>query len=61
MRDFTCSDVNGLCDSFIVNKDLDSTVLRIRDEKGQPPPEAQEGMGDQGEEGNEGEDEPGPN
>ncbi|HKR00451.1 MAG TPA: hypothetical protein VJT09_07245 [Pyrinomonadaceae bacterium] len=49
--DFTCSDVNGLCASFIVNKDVDSTVLRIRDEKGQPPPEAQEEMGDEGDDG----------
>lgn len=58
-KDFTCSDINGLCVPFLVNKDIDSTVLRIRDEKGQPPAEAQEDMGEEGEEGNdEGGDEP---
>jgi hypothetical protein len=46
--DFTCADINGLCVDFFVNKDIDSTVLRIRDEKGQPPPEAQEEMGEEG-------------
>jgi hypothetical protein len=56
-RDFTCSDVNHLCDGFIVNKDLDSSVLRIRDQKGQPPPEAQEDTGDAGDEGDQGGDE----
>lgn len=59
MRDFTCSDVNGLCDNFVVNKDIDSTVLRIRDERGQPPPEAQEEMGGEGDEGEDAEEEPG--
>lgn len=60
IRDFTCSDVNGLCDIFILNKDLDSTVLRIRDQKGQPPPEALEDMGVEGDEGeSESEEEPG--
>jgi hypothetical protein len=56
-KDFTCSDVNNLCDGFIVNKDLDSSVLRIRDQKGQPPPEAQEDTGDEGDEGDQGGDE----
>ncbi|MDT5060692.1 MAG: hypothetical protein QOH63_1151 [Acidobacteriota bacterium] len=56
-KDFTCSDVNGLCDHFIVNKDLDSSVLRIRDQKGQPPPESQEDTGDEGDEGDQGGDE----
>jgi hypothetical protein len=56
-KDFTCSDVNGLCDRFIVNKDLDSSVLRIRDQKGQPPPESQEDTGDGGDEGDQGGDE----
>ncbi|HEX8920236.1 MAG TPA: hypothetical protein VF766_02085 [Pyrinomonadaceae bacterium] len=46
-RDFTCADINGLCVDFFVNKDVDSNVLRIRDEKGQPPEEAQEEMGDE--------------
>jgi hypothetical protein len=46
IRDFTCSDINGLCVDFVVNKDIDSTVLRIRDEKGSPPEEAQEEMGE---------------
>lgn len=45
--DFTCGDINGLCVDFFVNKDLDSTVLRVRDEKGQPPAEAQEEMGEE--------------
>jgi hypothetical protein len=49
--DFTCSDINGLCVPFVVNKDIDSTVLRIRDEKGQPPAEAQEEMGEEGDDG----------
>jgi hypothetical protein len=53
-KDFTCSDVNNLCDGFIVNKDLDSSVLRIRDQKGQPPPESQEDTGDEGDEGDQG-------
>jgi hypothetical protein len=57
-KDFVCADVNGLCDQFFVNKDLDSTVLRMRDQKGQPPPEAQD-EGDQGDEGDEGGDEEG--
>jgi hypothetical protein len=56
-KDFTCSDVNNLCDGFIVNKDLDSSVLRIRDQKGQPPPEAQEDTSDEGDEGDQGGDE----
>ena len=60
IRDFTCSDINGLCVDFIVNKDVDSTVLRLRDEKGPPPEEAQEEMGEEGDEGTggAGEDEP---
>ena len=57
IKDFTCSDVNNLCDGFIVNKDLDSSILRIRDQKGQPPPEAQEDTGDEGDEGDNGGDE----
>jgi hypothetical protein len=52
-RDFTCSDINGLCVDFFVNKDLDSIVLRLRDEKGQPPAEAQQDMGDESDEGGE--------
>jgi hypothetical protein len=56
-KDFTCSEVNGLCDRFIVNKDLDSSVLRIRDQKGQPPPEAQEDTSGEGDEGDQGSDE----
>jgi hypothetical protein len=48
-KDFVCADVSGLCDQFFVNKDLDSTVLRMRDQKGQPPPEAKD-EGDQGDE-----------
>lgn len=60
IKDFVCSDVNGLCDRFVVNKDLDSTVLRMRDQKGQPPPEAQEEINDEGDEGdNGGDEEPG--
>jgi hypothetical protein len=59
-KDFTCSDVTALCDKFIVNKDLDSTVLKMRDQKGQPPPEAQEDNGDESDEGdNGGDEEPG--
>ena len=57
IKDFTCSDVNGLCDRFIVNKDLDSSVLRIREQKGQPPPESQEDTGGEGDEGDQGGDE----
>jgi hypothetical protein len=49
--DFTCADINGLCVNFFVNKDIDSTVLRMRDQKGQPPAEAQEEMGEEGDEG----------
>lgn len=56
-KDFTCSDVQSLCDRFIVNKDLDSTVLRMRDQKGQPPPEAQDEGSDEGDEGDQGGDE----
>jgi hypothetical protein len=33
--DLTCSDLQGLCVNFTVNKDLDSSVLRIRDQKGE--------------------------
>ena len=51
--DFTCSDINGLCVDFFVNKDLDSTVLRLRDQKGQPPEGSQEEMGEEGDEGGE--------
>jgi hypothetical protein len=58
VKDFVCADVNGLCDQFFVNKDLDSTVLRMRDQKGQPPPESQD-EGGQGDEGDEGGDEEG--
>jgi hypothetical protein len=56
--DFTCADINGLCVPFLVNKDFDSTVLRIRDEKGSPPEEAQEEMGDEGTEDEGGEEQP---
>jgi hypothetical protein len=57
-HDFTCADINGLCVDFFVNKDIDSTVLRIRDQKGQPPPEAQDEMGEEeGEAGDDGVDE----
>jgi hypothetical protein len=59
IKDFTCADVNGLCEMFLVNKDIDSTVLRIRDEKGQPPPESQEDMGEEGDDGSGGDEEPG--
>jgi hypothetical protein len=41
-RDFTCSDLQGLCVNFTVNKDLDSSVLRIRDQKGESPQEETE-------------------
>ena len=58
VKDFVCADVNGLCDQFFVNKDLDSTVLRMRDQKGQPPPEAKD-ESDQGDEGDDGGDEQG--
>lgn len=57
-QDFVCADVNGLCDQFFVNKDLDSSVLRLRDQKGPPPPESQE-EDEQGDEGDEGGDEQG--
>jgi len=53
-RDFVCTDISELCANFFVNKDIDSIVLRLRDEKGQPPAEAQEEMGEEAEEGNEG-------
>lgn len=49
-KDFTCADINGLCVDFTVDKDIDSNVLHIRDEKGQPPPEAQEEMGEENDE-----------
>jgi hypothetical protein len=58
IKDFTCADVNGLCEMFLVNKDIDSTVLRIRDEKGQPPPESQEEMGGEGDDEGGGDEEP---
>ncbi|HYG82176.1 MAG TPA: hypothetical protein VD861_17380, partial [Pyrinomonadaceae bacterium] len=46
-RDFVCADINNLCDRFAVNKDIDSTVLRLRDQKGPAPEEAvPEEMGD---------------
>ncbi|HEY0377532.1 MAG TPA: hypothetical protein VGC87_11465 [Pyrinomonadaceae bacterium] len=45
-KDFVCADVNNLCDRFAVNKDIDSTVLRLRDQKGPPPEEASEDTGD---------------
>lgn len=54
IRDFTCGDINGLCVDFAVNKDIDSTVLRIRDAKGAPPEEAQEEMGEESGEGDDG-------
>ncbi len=57
-RDMMCTDVNGLCDQFAVNKDLDSTVLRIRDQKGQPPEESKD-EGDEGDEGDDGGDDQG--
>lgn len=59
IRDFTCGDINGLCVPFLVNKDVDSVVLRIRDEKGTPPEEAQDEMGEEGGEGDDGNDEGG--
>ncbi len=49
-RDFVCADVNNLCDRFAVNKDTDSTVLRLRDQKGTAPEEAPEEMGDDADE-----------
>jgi hypothetical protein len=55
--DFSCSNINNLCDQFVINKDFDSIVLRIRDQKGQPPPESQDDTDDQGD--NSGDDEPG--
>lgn len=58
IKDFTCADVNGLCEKFLVNKDIDSTVLRIRDQKGQPPPESQEEMGGEGDDESGGDEEP---
>ena len=62
ITDFTCADINGLCVDFFINKDVDSTVLHIRDQKGQPPEEAQEEMGEEGDEGgDEGGDEPSAN
>jgi hypothetical protein len=45
IRDFVCADINGLCVDFFVNKDVDSTVLVMRDQKGPPPAEAQEETG----------------
>jgi hypothetical protein len=45
IRDFVCGDINGLCVDFFVNKDVDSTVLVMRDQKGPPPAEAQEETG----------------
>ncbi|HWT02757.1 MAG TPA: hypothetical protein VN256_21090 [Pyrinomonadaceae bacterium] len=46
-RDFVCADINDLCDRFAVNKDTDSTVLRLRDQKGSAPEEVvPEEMGD---------------
>jgi hypothetical protein len=62
IKDFTCADINGLCTRFFINKDIDSTVLRIRDEKGTPPAEAQDEMGEEGDDGgDEGGDEPSAN
>jgi hypothetical protein len=59
-KDFTCADINGICDHYVVNKDFDSRVLRIRDQKGQPPPESKDDTGDEGDEGDTGgDDEPG--
>jgi hypothetical protein len=62
IKDFTCGDINGLCVNFAVNKDVDSTVLHIRDAKGSPPEEAQEDAGAdnvEGDDGNtDGDDEP---
>lgn len=54
IRDFTCGDINGLCVDFFVNKDVDSTVLRIRDAKGAPPEEAQEETGEESGESDDG-------
>ncbi len=51
IKDFTCGDINGLCVNFFVNKDVDSTVLHIRDAKGSPPEEAQEETGEESGEG----------
>jgi asparagine N-glycosylation enzyme membrane subunit Stt3 len=45
IHDFVCGDINGLCVDFFVNKDVDSTVLVMRDQKGPPPAEAQEETG----------------
>ncbi|HEX8708489.1 MAG TPA: hypothetical protein VF723_09625 [Pyrinomonadaceae bacterium] len=57
--DFNCSSVNGLCDRFVVNKDEDCSVLRIRDQKGEPPTEAADDEGGEGgDEGDEPEDNP---
>ncbi|HEX8847628.1 MAG TPA: hypothetical protein VF791_23505 [Pyrinomonadaceae bacterium] len=57
-RDLNCPDVNGLCNMhFNVKKDVDSTILRIRDQKGTPPPESQEEMDDESDVGDEGGDE----
>ncbi len=50
-KDFVCADINNLCDRFAVNKDTDSTVLRLRDQKGSPPEEVPEDTGDDDEEG----------
>jgi hypothetical protein len=50
-KDFVCAEVNNLCDRFAVNKDIDSTVLRLRDQKGPPPEEASEDTGDDVDEG----------
>ncbi len=54
IRDFTCGDINGLCVNFFVNKDVDSTVLHIRDAKGAPPEDAQEEPGEDAGEGDDG-------
>ncbi len=45
-QDFVCADINNLCDHFAVNKDIDSTVLRLRDQKGSAPEEVPDEMGD---------------
>ncbi|HKQ54230.1 MAG TPA: hypothetical protein VJT74_17770, partial [Pyrinomonadaceae bacterium] len=50
-KDLVCADVNNLCDRFAVNKDIDSTVLRLRDQKGPAPEEVPEEMGDDTDEG----------
>lgn len=52
--DFTCSNINNLCDQFAINKDLDSIVLRVRDQKGEPPPESKDDSGDQDDQGDNG-------